>query len=104
MKHICLFLLLSLFQTAILQAEPATPKTKITRDEAQHIALKQMPDASVKSARLEQKTGKAIWAVAIAKHGAKSATDIYVDASTGRILSAAEIPSPAEGPAKPKRP
>ncbi|HMJ04613.1 MAG TPA: PepSY domain-containing protein [Chthoniobacterales bacterium] len=102
MKNICLLLLVGLFQTATLHAQPQTAKNKITRDEAQHIALKQMPEGSVKSARLEQKDARSVWRVAIAKRGSDAATEILVDATSGRIVTAAEPASPAEGVERPK--
>ena len=104
MKKICILLLLAAFQTAILQAEPEATKDKITRDEAQHIALEKVPGGSVKSASLKRENGRGIWAVAITKKGSDVRTEIHVDAATGHIVPIQEPASPAEGrEEKPKR-
>ncbi len=103
MKTICALFLLITFQVATLRAEPEATKDRITRDEAQHIALKQVPDGSVKSARLKRKNGHGIWDVEIAKRGSGTRTEILVDAMTGRIVSASEPAAPGEGSAKPKK-
>lgn len=102
MKKVCALFFLATFQTAMLQAEPEATKDKITRDEAQHIALKQVPDGSVKSARLERQGNAKFWAVAIARPGAKALSEIRVDSMSGRIITAEESMPPAEGPKKPK--
>jgi len=104
MKKICVLLLLALSQITLLRAEPEATKDKITRDEAQHIALKQVPDGSVKSAKLKQDSGRRIWAVLIGKAGSNARTEVHVDALSGRIVPAQEPMAPAEGPGtkKPK--
>lgn len=103
MKTFLTLLLLYLLPAAGFSAEPEATKDKITRDEAQHIALKQVPDGSVKSARLEREKGKKFWSVEIAKAGSKALTEVRVDALSGQILTAREPMPPAEGSEKPKR-
>ena len=103
MKNICTLLLLTFFSTAMMDAKPQAQKSRITRDEAQHIALAQVPDGRVKSAQLQQKDGKGIWAVAIAKRGSDTATQIFVDATSGHILAGTEPAAPGEGEAKQSR-
>jgi uncharacterized membrane protein YkoI len=51
-----------------LQASPLDPKgtAKITRNEAEHIALKQYPGGRVKMAKLETVDGKLVWSIEIA--------------------------------------
>jgi len=101
MKTTLNLLLLFLLHTATIAAEPEATKDKITRDEAQHIALKQIPDGSVKSARLKSERGIMFWSVEIARPGTKELAKIHVDEKSGRIIS--QQPSaPAEGPKKPK--
>ena len=83
-------------------AEPEATKDKITRDEAQHLALKEVPHGSVKSASLKREEGKRFWSVEIEKAGSKALTEVRVDALSGKILKAQEPASPAEG-GEPKR-
>ncbi len=72
---------------APIQASPLDPKgnAKITKNEAEHIALKRFPGARVTSAKLETVQGKLVWSLQILDEGAKSARAVAVDAMTGRI-------------------
>ena len=89
MKLISLVLVSILLSCVPLQASPLNPPghAKITRNEAEHIALKQSPGARVTSAKLEKMHGKLVWTVEISKGQANAATRIEVDAMTGRISS-----------------
>ncbi len=98
MKTLSLLALVLAFQAGSLQAEPAATKDKITRDEAQHLALNKVPNSSVRSARLEQVNGRGIWLIEVAKRGTNKQQQILVDATSGRIVPALEPAAPAEGP------
>lgn len=70
-----------------LQGSPLHPtgKAKITKNEAEHIALKRFPGARVKSAKLETVQGKLVWSLQIVEEGAKPARHVAVDAMSGRM-------------------
>ncbi len=60
---------------------------KITKAEAEHIALSKVPHGRVKSAEIENEKGYLVWSFDIAKSNTKDITEILVDAKTGKILS-----------------
>ncbi len=64
---------------------PKEPGSKITRNEAQHIALRGHKDARVTSAKLETIEGKKIWVIEIAQ--GKHPEVVHVDAVSGRVVS-----------------
>lgn len=72
-----------------LAAAPASAKeaAKITRNEAQHIALKSHRGARVTAATMETVNGKLVWAVEITGPKAQRITHVNVDAMSGQILS-----------------
>lgn len=57
---------------------------KITKNEAEHIALKNQKGARVTAAKLETVAGRKVWSIEIAQ--GKDLTMVAVDALTGRIL------------------
>ena len=77
---------------ATLQANPLDPpgNAKITKNEAEHIALKRFPGGQVTAAKLEKVEGKLVWALEIAPANSKPAQHIEVDAMTGRIAGGAQ--------------
>jgi uncharacterized membrane protein YkoI len=62
-------------------------KAKITKAEAEHIALAEVHHGSVKSAEIEHEKGHLVWSFDIATPGTKDITEILVDAHSGRIIS-----------------
>ncbi len=72
---------------APIQASPLNPKgnAKITKNEAEHIALKRFPGARVTSAKLETVQGRLVWSLQIAEEDARTARPVAVDALSGRI-------------------
>jgi uncharacterized membrane protein YkoI len=85
MKLIPLSMLALLLSLSLLAASPHNPKgTRITRNEAQHIALKQYPGGRVTSAKLEKVHGVLVWSIAIARSNATT-VGVAVDARTGRV-------------------
>ncbi|MEO5717694.1 MAG: PepSY domain-containing protein [Chthoniobacterales bacterium] len=75
-----------------LQANPLNPKgaAKITKNEAQHIALKHYPGARVADARLETVHGTLVWSLKIIEPGNKAPQLAAVDAKTGRMIAAGD--------------
>ena len=61
-------------------------KGKITKNEAQHLALKQFPNAKIKRCELRPAKPHSVWVVELVKHGDKNITKVQIDGSTGKIL------------------
>ena len=62
-------------------------RAKITKAEAEHIALAKVPHGSIKSAEIENEKGHLVWSFDIARPGTHDITEILVDAKTGKIIS-----------------
>src|SRR5260370_17022689 len=62
-------------------------QAKISKQEAEKIALARVPDGTIKSAELETENGKLIWSFDIARPTTPNITDIQVDAKNGQIVS-----------------
>jgi uncharacterized membrane protein YkoI len=58
---------------------------KITKNEAQHLVLKQFPDATIKSCELKTTNGHSVWVVSLTKAGDKTLAKVQVDGLTGKI-------------------
>ena len=58
---------------------------KITKNEAQHLVLKQFPDATIKSCELKTTNGHSVWIVSLTKAGDKMIAKVQVDGLTGKI-------------------
>ncbi|HEY1770807.1 MAG TPA: PepSY domain-containing protein [Chthoniobacterales bacterium] len=90
MKLIRLACLSVLISCATLAASPANPPAdaKITKNEAEHIALKQFPHAHVTWSKLEKVSGQMVWSLEIAQPNGKNER-VTVDAMSGRVISPA---------------
>lgn len=77
---------LALFSTGCAQT---TSGAKLTKVQAEAIALQRSKGGTVKSSELEQEHGKLVWSFDIAKAGTKNITEVLVDAKTGEVLSVA---------------
>lgn len=76
-----------LLSVSLLGASPHDRKgAKITKNEAQHIALKRYPGARVTATKLETVRGILFWSIEIACADGKSSA-VTVDAKTGRVAS-----------------
>jgi hypothetical protein len=62
-------------------------QAKITKAEAEQIALAKVSHGTVKSAELENEKGHLLWSFDIARPGTQDITEIWVDAKTGEIIS-----------------
>ena len=89
MQRFFLLLLALLFSASLLQANPPDSKSgaKITKNEAEHIALKDHSGARVTSARLEKVKGKLVWLVDVSGPEANQLLHVTVDAMSGQILA-----------------
>lgn len=74
-----------------LQADPLNPpgNAKITKNEAEHIALKEHPGERVQAAKLETVDGKLVWSLQLIEAKGQPAHHVAVDAITGRIAEPA---------------
>ena len=59
---------------------------KITKNEAQHLVLKQFPGAKVKKCILTSGPDHGIWVLDIVKAGTRETTKVQVDGQSGKIL------------------
>lgn len=66
---------------------------KITKAEAQKIALNRVPNGTIKESELEKEKGRLIWSFDVATPGTKNITEVNVDANTGEIV-AVDIETP----------
>lgn len=77
------------------QGEKATAskleaQAKISKAEAQKIALDKVPGGTIKEGDIENEKGKLIWSFDIATPGTKDITEVQVDAMTGQVLDVAK--------------
>jgi hypothetical protein len=79
------------FAVAMFAAEPSQPElvkqAKITKAQAEQIALAKVSRGIVKSAEIENEKGRLVWSFDIARPGTHDITEILVDAKTGKIIS-----------------
>jgi len=71
----------------------AEPDAKLTKTEAQAIALGRAKGGTVKSSELEKEHGVLVWSFDITTPDTKDITEVQVDANTGKIVSV-EIETP----------
>lgn len=92
MKFFSLFGLILVLGVSIVCANPRQKAggVKITKNEAEHIALKNYQGARVTTAKLETIRERKIWVIEIAQRDQRSLVEI--DAMTGRIVPAKESP------------
>ncbi len=62
-------------------------QAKLTKIEAEHIALGKVPNGQVKSAEIENEKGHLVWSFDIVTPGSKDISEILVDAKSGQIVS-----------------
>jgi len=74
-------------------SSPNVEDAKISKVEAQKIALARVPNGAIKESELENEKGKLIWSFDIATPGTKNITEVNVDAITGEIV-AVDIETP----------
>ena len=70
-------------------------QARITRAEAEKIALAKVPGGTVKDAELEREKGRLIWSFDITKPGEKNITEVAVNAITGEVVSL-DVETPAQ--------
>jgi hypothetical protein len=74
-----------------LAAEPSQAQlqaqARVSQEQATRTALVRVPNAKVHSAELEREHGRLVWSFDLAQQGKAGATEIQVDAITGKIVS-----------------
>jgi uncharacterized membrane protein YkoI len=70
-------------------------QAKVSRPEAEKIALAKVPGGTIKEGEIEKEKGKIIWSFDIATPGATDVTEVQVDAMSGELV-AIEKESPAQ--------
>jgi uncharacterized membrane protein YkoI len=61
-------------------------QAKITKAQAEKIALDKVPGGTIKEGEIEKEKGKLLWSFDIATPGTKDITEVQVDAMTGAII------------------
>ena len=62
-------------------------QARITKHQAKQIALAKVKHGTIKNAELEKENGVLIWSFDIARPGKKDVTEVWVDATTGKIAA-----------------
>jgi uncharacterized membrane protein YkoI len=79
------------FSAAAFASQPTEAElmkqAKITKADAEQIALAKVSHGIVKSAEIEKEKGHLVWSFDIARPDAPDITEILVDAKTGKIIS-----------------
>ena len=68
-------------------------QARVTKHQAKKIALARVKRGTIKSAELEKENGVLIWSFDIARPGKKDVTEVWVDATTGKI-TAVDVETP----------
>src|SRR5438552_33523 len=82
-----LFVVLLASANAALTEKQLAKQAKITRNQAEQIALTKVLQGRISSSELEREHGRLIWSFDIAKPGTNNVSEIQVDAKTGGIVS-----------------
>jgi hypothetical protein len=79
------------FAAATFAGQPSEAElmkqAKITKAEAEQIALAKVSHGIVKSAEIEKEKGHLVWSFDIAQPGTHDITECLIDAKTGKIVS-----------------
>ena len=62
-------------------------EAKVSKADAEKIALAQAPNGTIKEGELEKEKGKLIWSFDIATANSKDITEVNVDAINGQVVS-----------------
>ena len=88
---ICSALLISLLTACVSERHEREKESKlqaeakISRAEAEKIALTKAPGGTVKEGELEKEKGRLIWSFDISTPGTSDITEVHVDAITGEV-------------------
>ena len=68
---------------------------RISRAEAEKIALARVPGGKTISGKLEKEKGRQVWSFDISMPGSRNITEVWVDARTGEVVGT-QIETPAD--------
>ena len=68
-------------------------QARVTKHQAKRIALARVKHGTIKKAELEKENGVLIWSFDVAQSGKKDLTQVWVDATTGKI-AAVDVETP----------
>jgi uncharacterized membrane protein YkoI len=71
-------------------------QAKVSKAQAEQIALAKVPNGTVKDSELEKEKGKLIWSLAFTIPDSKDIKEVNVDAITGDVVGDVETETPAE--------
>ena len=74
--------------------EELLKQARVTKHQAKKIALARVKGGTIKCVELEKENGMLSWSIDVAQPGKKDITDVWVDATTGKI-TAVEVETPA---------
>jgi hypothetical protein len=69
-------------------------QARVTKHQAKRIALARVKHGTIKCVELEKKNRMLTWSIDVAQSGKKDITDVWIDATTGKI-TAVEVETPA---------
>jgi Peptidase propeptide and YPEB domain len=69
-------------------------QARVTKHQAKRIALARVKRGTIKNVELEKENGMLSWSIDVAQPGKKDITDVWIDATTGKI-TAIEVETPA---------
>jgi hypothetical protein len=69
-------------------------KAKLTKAEAEKIALEKVPGGKIKEGELEMEGGVLLWSFDVATPGSKNITEVNINAVTGKVI-AVDVESPS---------
>jgi len=61
-------------------------EAKVTKEQAQATALKEVPNGTIKEAEIENEKGRLIWSFDLTTPGTTDTTEVNVDAQTGKVV------------------
>jgi uncharacterized membrane protein YkoI len=65
----------------------AGDQAKVTREDAERIALTRVPGGMIKEGELETEHGKLVWSFEIAQRTSPDVIEVQVDAMTGEVVA-----------------
>ena len=93
MRKLAIAATLTLFVAVVGVNASKAPKPRITAKQARHTALAKAP-GKIEGEELEREEGKLVWSFDI-RTNAKTITEVWVDANTGKIVKT-EIETPKD--------
>ena len=68
------------------KAKTLEARARVSRAEAERIALGRVPGGSIKEGEIEKEKGKVFWSFDISTPGTRDISEVHVDAQSGEVL------------------